>query len=103
MDYAPRYANSTDSEGRLVTWTQGQKKSRLLYLVEDRSRTAKLFIDCFFLFTDPLKAIEKARILGYGDTGYTLDQQKLTPGVLYRFQRDDVDIVVIAIEMDEGL
>lgn len=107
MDFADPipsgHSDSTDTQDRSVTWVQERQKSQILYLVEDRSKILKSFIDCFFLFTDPLKAIEKAHSLGYHDEGFTLNQKMLAPGIRHGYLAGDTEISVIAIEVDKDL
>jgi hypothetical protein len=103
---------TTDTEDREIVWTH--IPTRQMYLVVDEGNTYKPYIDRYFLFADPIEAIEKVHALltlpddteplelkaMYGNLAINdLTPDILKPGVRYLFKRDMLEVIILAVPL----
>jgi len=106
--------DTTDTEDREIVWTNVGKATRIVYLVVDEGAVYKEYLDRFFIFTDPLEAIEKIRTLcrpkgelelpelktqygGIALTDFTPDFLK--PGIRHVFKYENTQVYIIAVSV----
>lgn len=77
--------------------------SKLVYLVFDESPQKKFapYKEQVLAFDDPVKAVEKAKSLGYEDTFLGLGPENLKPGLKQMYWCGDVKLSVLTLEIQE--
>lgn len=89
------WENTTDPENRPITWVFPPPPD-MMYLVADDSTIYKEYIDRYFLFFTPEKAIDKAKKLGFvGD----LESEQLQPGIRLSYHNGYTKVWLTAVKV----